>query len=179
MFVFSLLWLLLSECVRRFPSVFHYDGSMCSLDPAQSSFIGLIWSSKARGQNPRREKLFIWTCLWTSKRLIKRTPKLQELHGQSMKYKSFPVAKGQHYFSSLPPDDFSWSFIRLTELLLVLRVTGDTSELFILFLLGNRHFYSSHFHGPCQFWKIKQQFLFFHVSNHPFRPCFYIPPCLL
>lgn len=53
-----------------------------------------------------------------------------------MKCKSFPIAKGQNYFSSLPPDDLSQSFIRLTGLLLVLRVTGDISEALILFLLG-------------------------------------------
>lgn len=59
---------------------------------------------------------------------MKRSPKLQQLHGQSMKYKSFPLPKGQNYFSSLPPDDPSRSFIRLTGLLLVLRVPGDIPE---------------------------------------------------
>lgn len=87
--VFLLLWLLLSEPIRRFLSVFRYAGSTCSLDCAQSPLISLIWSCKARGQNPRRWELFLWACLWTSRRLMKRSPKLQQLHGQAMKRKSF------------------------------------------------------------------------------------------
>jgi len=57
-----------------------------------------------------------------------------------MKCKSFPIQNGQNYFSPVPPDDLSQSLIRLTGLLLVLRVTGHILEVLILFLLGNSAF---------------------------------------
>lgn len=103
-----------------------------------TSFYRLNLKLQSKGPKSQETKLLLWACLWTSKRVMKRSPKLQRLHRQSMKYKSFPVSKGQNSFSSLPPDDLWWSFMRLTGLLLVLRVTGDISEVLILFLLGTR-----------------------------------------